>query len=73
MGRGDARKTTVNYTQRSRHKVVNKAKTNDPEKQTKKPTQQGKRFTISTTTFEVCRNTPSKKEEPGIKSNKKKS
>ena len=63
MGRGDARKSTVNYDKRRGGKVVYKGKTNDPEKQAKEPTQQGKRFTIPTTSFEVCRMT-TKKEKP---------
>ena len=63
MGRGDARKSTVNYDKRRGGKVAYKGKTDNPEKQTKKPTQQGKRFTIPTTSFEVCRMT-TKKEKP---------
>ena len=72
MGRGDARKTAVNYDKRRGGKVVYKEKTKNPEKQAKEPTQQGKRFTLSTTDFEVCRNTTSKTENSGIDSDKKK-
>jgi hypothetical protein len=64
MGRGDARKSTVNYAKRRSGKVVYKGKTDNPERQAKEPTQQGKRFTIPTTRFQVCRMT-TKKEKPG--------
>jgi len=63
MGRGDARKSTVNYEKRSGGKVAYKGKTKNPEKEAKEPTQQGKRFTLPTTDFEVCRIT-TKKEKP---------
>jgi hypothetical protein len=63
MGRGDARKSTTNYTNRRGGKRAYKGKTRNPEKQAKEPTQQGKRFTIPTTSFEVCRPT-AKKEKP---------
>jgi hypothetical protein len=63
MGRGDARKTRVNYDKRSGGKIAYKGKPNDPEKKAKEPTQQGKRFSIPTTSFEVCR-IPTKKEKP---------
>ena len=62
MGRGDARKSTINY-EKQRGNVVYKGKTNDPEKKAKEPTQQGKRFTLPTTDFKVCRMT-TKKEKP---------
>ena len=65
MGR-DAKKTTVKYDLRRGSKVVHKGKTDDTEKRVKKPTQQGKRFTISTTSFEVCRNPASKSEKSDI-------
>ncbi|EMR74319.1 hypothetical protein MCGE09_00251 [Thaumarchaeota archaeon SCGC AB-539-E09] len=71
MGRGDARKTAVNYDKRRGGKVVYKGKTKNLEKQAKEPTQQVKRFTISTTDFEVCRITTSKTENSGIDSDKK--
>lgn len=64
MGRGDARKTTVNYDKRG-DKVTYKGKTKNPEKQAKEPTQQGKRFTIPTADFEVCRITLPKSENSG--------
>ena len=70
MGRGDARKSTVNYDKRGGGKVAYKGKTNDPEKQAKEPTQQGKRFTIPTADFEVCRITSPKSEKSGIDSDK---
>jgi len=73
MGRGDAKKNPVNYAQRHGGKIAYKRKTDNPKKQAKEPTQQGKRFTISTTNFEVCRNTTSKTEKSGIDINKKKS
>jgi hypothetical protein len=63
MGRGDARKSTINYDKRRSDKVTYKGKTNDPEKQAKEPPKQGKRFTLPTTDFEVCRMT-TKKEKP---------
>jgi hypothetical protein len=63
MGRGDARKSTVNYTKRSGSKLAYKGKSKNLEKQAKEPTQQGKRFTIPTTSFQVCRPT-TKKEKP---------
>ena len=63
MGRGDARKSTVNYDKLRDGKVVYKRKTNDPEKKAKEPIHQGKRFTLPTTDFEVCRMT-SKKKKP---------
>ena len=63
MGRGDARKSTVNYDKRRGGKVAYKGKTDDPERQAKEPTQQEKRFTIPITGFEVCRMT-TKKEKP---------
>jgi len=63
MGRGDARKSTVYYTKRSGGKLAYKGKPKNPEKQAKEPTQQGKRFTIPTTSFQVCR-PPTKKEKP---------
>ncbi len=63
MGRGDARKSTVNYDKRRGGKVSYKGKTDNPEKQTKEPTQQATRFTIPTTSFKVCRMT-TKKEKP---------
>jgi len=63
MGRGDARKSTINYPKRSSGKLAYKGKTKNPEKQAKEPTQQGKRFTIPTTSFQVCR-PPTKKEKP---------
>ena len=66
MGRGDARKSALNYANRSGGKVTYKGKTKNPEKQTKAPTQQGKQFTIPTTSFEVCRMT-TKKEKPDTK------
>ena len=69
MGRGDARKTTVNYDKRG-GKVTYKGKTKNPEKQDKEPTQQGKRFTIPTTDFEVCRITSPKSENSGSDSDK---
>ena len=47
MGR-EAKKSTVNYDLRRGSKVVHKGKTDDTEKRAKEPTQQGKRFTIST-------------------------
>jgi hypothetical protein len=59
MGRGDARKSTTNYTNRSGGKGAYKGKTKKTEKQAKESTQQGKRFTIPTTDFQVCR--PTKK------------
>ncbi len=62
MGRGDARKSTINY-EKQRSNVVYKGKTKNPEKQAKEPTQQVKRFTLPTTDFEVCRVT-TKKEKP---------
>jgi hypothetical protein len=62
MGR-ESKKATVNYAKRRGGKVVNIGKTDNPEKQAKAPTQQGKRFTIPTTSFEVCRPT-TKKEKP---------
>ncbi len=62
MGR-DAKKTTVKYALRRDSKVVHTGKTDGPEKRVKKPTQQGKRFTISDTSFEVCRNPASKSEK----------
>ncbi len=65
MGR-DAKRNTVKYALRRDSKVVHKGKTDDPEKRVKKPTKQGKRFTISTTNFEVCRNPTSKSEKSGI-------
>jgi hypothetical protein len=65
MGR-DAKRNTVNYDLRRGSKVVHKGKTDNPEKRTKEPTQQGKRFTISDTGFEVCRNPASKSEKSGI-------
>ena len=65
MGR-DAKRNTVKYALRRDSKVVHKGKTDDPEKRVKKPTQQGKRFTISTTSFEVCRNPASKSEKSDI-------
>jgi len=65
MGR-DAKRNTVKYALRRDSKVVHKGKTDDQEKRVKKPTQQGKRFTISTTSFEVCRNPASKSEKSGI-------
>ncbi len=58
-----ARAATVKYAKRRGGKVVYKGKTDNPEKQAKAPTQQGKRFTIPTTSFEVCRPT-TKKEKP---------
>ena len=70
MGR-DAKKNTVKYPLRRDRKVVYKGKTNNPEKRAKEHTQQGKRFTISTTSFEVCRNTTSKREKSGIDIDKK--
>jgi len=63
MGRGDARKSTLNYTKRSSSKLAYKGKIKNPKKQAKEPTQQEKRFTISTTSFQVCR-PPTKKEKP---------
>jgi hypothetical protein len=63
MGRGDARKSTINYAKRSDSKLAYKGKTKNPEKQAKEPPQQGKRFTLPTTDFEVCRMT-TKKEKP---------
>ena len=65
MGR-DAKRNTVNYTQRRGHKVVNKVKTDNPEKRAKEHGQQGKGFAIMTNSFEVCRNPASKKEKSGI-------
>jgi hypothetical protein len=65
MGRGDARKSTVNYTKRSADKLAYKGKTKNPEKKAKETTQQGKRFTIPPTSFKVCRPT-TKKEKPDI-------
>ena len=62
MGR-EAKKATVNYDLRRGSKVVHKGKTDDTEKRAKEPTQQGKRFTISTNSFEVCRNPASKSEK----------
>jgi threonine dehydratase len=62
MGR-ESKKATVNYTKRRGGKVVYKGKTDDPEKQAKEPTQQGKRFTIPATSFQVCR-PATKKEQP---------
>ena len=61
MGR-ESKKATVNYAKRRGGKVVYKGKTDTPEKKAKAPTQQGKRFTIHTNSFEVCR--PAKKEKP---------
>jgi hypothetical protein len=61
MGR-ESKKTTV-YAKRQGDKVVYKGKKDNSEKQAKAPTQQGKRFTIPTTSFEVCRPT-TKKEKP---------
>jgi hypothetical protein len=66
MGRGDAKKTAVNYDKRRGGKVDYQGKTKNPEKQAKEPKQKGKRFTISTSDFEVCRNPASKKEKSGI-------
>jgi hypothetical protein len=62
----DAKRNTVKYALRRDSKVVHKGKTDDQEKRVKKPTQQGKRFTISTTSFEVCRNPASKSDKSGI-------
>lgn len=59
---GREKKATVNYAKRGGGKVVYKGKTITPEKQAKEPTQQGKRFTIPTNSFQVCR--PTKKEKP---------
>jgi hypothetical protein len=59
MGR-ESKKATVNYAKRRGDKVVYKGKTDKPEKQAKAPTQQGKRFTIPTISFEVCRPTTKK-------------
>ena len=59
MGR-ESKKATVNYAKRRGGKVVYKGKTNNPEQQAKAPIQQGKRFTIPTTSFEVCRPTTKK-------------
>jgi hypothetical protein len=70
MGR-DANKDTVKYPLRRGGKVVYKGKTDNPERRAKEPTQQGKRFTIPTTSFEVCRSTTSKREKPGIDIDKK--
>lgn len=64
MGR-DSKKSSINYDLLRGSKVVHKGKTDDPEKRAMAPTQQGKRFTISTTSFEVCRNPASKREKPG--------
>ena len=61
MGRGDARKSTVNYDKRRDGKVIYNRKRNDSEKKAKEATQQGKRFTLPTTDFEVCRMTTKKK------------
>jgi len=63
MGRGGARKSTVYYTKRSGGKLAYKGKTKNREKQAIEPTQQGKRFTILTTSFLVCQPT-AKKEKP---------
>ncbi len=62
MGRGDARKSTINY-EKQRGILVYKGKKKNPEKEAKEPTQQGKRFTLPTTDFKVCRVT-TKKEKP---------
>lgn len=70
MGR-DAERNTVNYALRRGGKVVYKGKTDNPEKQVKEPKRQGKRFTISTDNFEVCRVTTSKTEKSGIDNEKK--
>ena len=72
MGR-DAKRDSVNYDLRRGSKVVHKGKTDDREKRAKEPTQQGKRFTISTTSFEVCRNPASKREKSGNDIDKKRS
>jgi hypothetical protein len=63
MGR-ESKKATINYAKRRSGKVVYKGKTDNPEKQAKEPTKQGKRFTIPTKSFKVCRMT-TKKEKPG--------
>lgn len=60
---GREKKATVNYAKRGGGKVVYKGKTINPEKQAKEPTQQGKRFTIPTNSFQVCR-PATKKEKP---------
>jgi hypothetical protein len=72
MGR-DSKRNTVKYPLRRGSKVAYKGKKNNLDRRAKEPTQQGKRFTISTTSFEVCRNTPSKTEKSGIDIDKKKS
>ena len=64
MGR-NAKRDSVNYDLRRVSKVVHKGKTDDPERRAKAPMQQGKRFTISDTSFEVCRNPASKSEKSG--------
>jgi len=60
MGR-ESKKATLNYANRG-GKAGYKGKTKSPEKKAKEPTQQGNRFTIPTTDFQVCR--PTKKEKP---------
>jgi len=62
MGR-DSKRDSVNYDLRRTSKVVHKGKTDTTEKRAKEPPKQGKRFTISTTNFEVCRNPASKREK----------
>ena len=72
MGR-DSEKNKVNYALRRGGKVAYKGKIDNPEKRAKEPKQQGKRFTISDTSFEVCRITTSKTEKSGLDKDKKRS
>jgi hypothetical protein len=72
MGR-DTEKDTVNYALRRGGKVVYRGKKDNPERRAKKGTQQGRRFTLSTTSFEVCRVTTSKTEKSGSDKDNKRS